>query len=102
MQPAGRHLLLTICLAASLAGCARAPVALQPKLGSPHRPAGPATFRIADAALPTPLVFVAYGDMRFELKAKTVVGEMIRLSDSAAPAPGKWEVRDRFELTLPP
>jgi hypothetical protein len=30
------------------------------------------------------------------------VGEMVRLRDSAAPAPGKWEVRDRFELTLPP
>jgi hypothetical protein len=71
MQPAGRHLLLTICLAASLAGCARAPLALQPKLGGPHRPAGPATFRVADAALPTPLVFVAYGDMRFTDPAET-------------------------------
>jgi hypothetical protein len=40
--------------------------------------------------------------VRFELKKRTVVGEMIRLGDSAAPAPGKWEVRDRFELTLPP
>jgi hypothetical protein len=71
MQPAGRHRLLTICLAASLAGCARAPVALQPKLDGPHRPAGPATFRVADAALPTPLVFVAYGDMRFTDPAET-------------------------------
>ncbi|MEA3109866.1 MAG: hypothetical protein QOI88_4471 [Gammaproteobacteria bacterium] len=40
--------------------------------------------------------------VRFELKEETVVGEMIRLRDSAAPAPRKWEVRDRFELTLPP
>jgi hypothetical protein len=40
--------------------------------------------------------------VRFELKEATVVGEMIRLRDSAAPAPRKWEVRDRFELTLPP
>jgi acid phosphatase type 7 len=40
--------------------------------------------------------------VRFELNPKTVVAEMIRLGDSGAPAPGKWEVRDRFELTLPP
>lgn len=40
--------------------------------------------------------------VRFELREAAVVGEMIRLRDGAAPAPGKWEVRDRFELTLPP
>ena len=40
--------------------------------------------------------------VRFELKENTVVGEMVRLGDGGAPAPGKWEVRDRFELTLPP
>jgi acid phosphatase type 7 len=40
--------------------------------------------------------------VRFELQPKTLVGEMIRLADSTAAAPRKWEVRDRFELTLPP
>ena len=71
MQHAGRHLLFTIGLAASLTGCIRAPVALQPKLGAPHRPAVMATFRVADASLPTPLVFVAYGDTRFTSPAET-------------------------------
>jgi acid phosphatase type 7 len=67
-----RHLLFTICLAAaSLTGCTRPPVALQPKQDPPHRPAAAATFRVADASLPTPLVFVAYGDTRFTDPAET-------------------------------
>ena len=66
-----RHLLLMIGLAASLTGCTRTPVALQPKPGVPHRPAAMATFRVADASLPTPLVFVAYGDTRFTDPAET-------------------------------
>ena len=40
--------------------------------------------------------------VRFELGPNTLVGEMIRLDDSAAPAPVTWKVRDRFELILPP
>jgi hypothetical protein len=51
-------------------------------------PAGVATARVA--ALPT-----APGVL-------TLVGEMIRLGDSAAAVPKKWEVRDRFEISLPP
>jgi hypothetical protein len=67
-----RHLLFTICLAAaSLAGCTRTPVALQPKQDAPHRPGAAATFRVADASLPTPLVLVAYGDTRFTDPAET-------------------------------
>jgi acid phosphatase type 7 len=72
MQHSGRHLLFTIGLAAaSLTGCTRTPVALQPKPGIPHRTGAAATFRVSDAALPTPLVFVAYGDTRFTDPAET-------------------------------
>ncbi len=51
--------------------------------------------------------FPNYHFVRFELRPNTLVGEMIRLKTSAAgaPAPGAatdWEVRDRFELSLPP
>jgi len=49
----------------------RAPVGLRPQLGGPHRPAVAATFRVADASLPTPLVFVTYGDTRFTDPAET-------------------------------
>src|ERR1700704_5167682 len=59
-----RNLYFAICLTASLAGCLRASVALQSKGGGqPRRVA--ATFSVPDAALPTPLVLVAYGDTRF-------------------------------------
>jgi hypothetical protein len=72
MQHSGRHLLFTIGLAAaSLTGCTRTPVALQPKPGIAHRTGAVATFRVSDAALPTPLVFVAYGDTRFTDPAET-------------------------------
>ncbi len=40
--------------------------------------------------------------VRFEVASRSVLGEMIRLGDSGAAVPGKWQVRDRFELTLPP
>jgi hypothetical protein len=67
-----RHLLFTICLAAvSFAGCTHLPVALRPTQGAPHRPAAAATFHVADASLPSPLVFVAYGDTRFTDPAET-------------------------------
>jgi hypothetical protein len=46
--------------------------------------------------------FPNYHYIRFELRGKTLVAEMIRLSDFAAARPGRWEVRDRFELTPPP
>jgi acid phosphatase type 7 len=44
--------------------------------------------------------FPNYHYVRFELGEKTLVGEMIRLSASAGPP--QWQVRDRFELSLPP
>jgi hypothetical protein len=31
-----------------------------------------------------------------------VVGEMIRLEDHDAAKPKQWQIRDRFEITLPP
>jgi len=71
VRQAYRRMQITICLAASLAGCTRAPVGLRPQLGGPHRPAVAATFRVADASLPTPLVFVTYGDTRFTDPAET-------------------------------
>jgi acid phosphatase type 7 len=40
--------------------------------------------------------------VRFELRAHTLAAEMIRLGQSAAPRTDTWEIRDRFELTLPP
>ena len=45
--------------------------------------------------------FPNYHYLRFELRANTVVGEMIRyrLGDDAA---GQWQIKDQFELTLPP
>ncbi|MGO9512038.1 MAG: metallophosphoesterase family protein [Steroidobacteraceae bacterium] len=46
--------------------------------------------------------FPNYHFVRFEVRAKTLIGEMIRLGPSAAVEPEAWEVRDRFELTLPP
>jgi acid phosphatase type 7 len=40
--------------------------------------------------------------VRFELRAQTLTAEMIRLGQSAAPRADPWEIRDRFELSLPP
>jgi acid phosphatase type 7 len=46
--------------------------------------------------------FPNYHYVRFELHGKTLSGEMIRLADYAAPKPNQWDIRDRFEITLPP
>jgi hypothetical protein len=46
--------------------------------------------------------FPNYHYVRFELDGDRVVGEMIRLDDYAAPAPKRWQTRDRFEITLRP
>lgn len=50
--------------------------------------------------------FPNYHFVRFEMRDKTVVGEMYRLGTNASAAagaqPDTWEVKDRFELTLPP
>jgi hypothetical protein len=46
--------------------------------------------------------FPNYHYVRFELHGDRVVGEMIRLNDYEAPKPEQWQVRDRFEITLPP
>jgi hypothetical protein len=46
--------------------------------------------------------FPNYHYVRFELRGDRVIGEMIRLKDYAAPDPGQWETRDRFEIILRP
>ena len=46
--------------------------------------------------------FPNYHYVRFELHGDRVVGEMIRLGDHDATKPKQWQVRDRFEITLPP
>ena len=45
--------------------------------------------------------FPNYHYLRFELRANTLAGEMIRYSQGAA-EPAQWQIKDRFELTLPP
>jgi hypothetical protein len=40
--------------------------------------------------------------VRFELRGQTLAAQMIRLGQSAAGRAATWEIRDRFELTLPP
>jgi acid phosphatase type 7 len=46
--------------------------------------------------------FPNYHYVRFELRGQTLKGEMIRLNDFAAAAPGQWQTRDRFEVSLQP
>jgi acid phosphatase type 7 len=46
--------------------------------------------------------FPNYHYVRFELHGDRVVGEMIRLGDHDATKPKQWQIRDRFEITLPP
>ncbi len=46
--------------------------------------------------------FPNYHYVRFELRAQSLVGEMIRLRPRSAAEPDAWDVRDRFELSLPP
>jgi hypothetical protein len=46
--------------------------------------------------------FPNYHYLRFELRANTLAGEMIRYGQGAAAEPDQWQIKDRFELTLPP
>jgi hypothetical protein len=46
--------------------------------------------------------FPNYHYVRFELHLGTLKGEMIRLEDYASLKPGRWKVRDRFEISLRP
>jgi hypothetical protein len=46
--------------------------------------------------------FPNYHYVRFELRGRTLAGAMIRLTEGDANGPTSWEVRDSFELTLPP
>jgi acid phosphatase type 7 len=46
--------------------------------------------------------FPNYHYVRFELRGHTLIGQMIRLDDYAAPKPGRWRISDRFEITLRP
>jgi hypothetical protein len=47
-------------------------------------------------------VFPNYHYLRFELRADTLAGEMIRYGQGEAAEPGQWQIKDRFEITLPP
>jgi len=46
--------------------------------------------------------FPNYHYMRFEMRADALAGQMIRYAQDAAGGPGQWQIKDRFELTLPP
>ncbi len=46
--------------------------------------------------------FPNYHYLRFELGADALAGEMIRYAQGAAGDLGQWQIKDRFELTLPP
>ena len=46
--------------------------------------------------------FPNYHYVRFELRATSLSGEMIRLQDHAARNPSHWSARDRFEISLQP
>jgi hypothetical protein len=46
--------------------------------------------------------FPNYHYVRFELRAATISGEMIRLQDYAAPGPSHWWPADHFEISLQP
>jgi len=46
--------------------------------------------------------FPNYHYLRFELRADALAGEMIRYGQGAAGDPGQWQIKDRFELSLPP
>ena len=46
--------------------------------------------------------FPNYHYVRFELRADTLICEMIRLEDYAQPKPAQWKTRDRFEISLRP
>jgi len=46
--------------------------------------------------------FPNYHYVRFELRAASISGEMIRLQDYAAPGPSHWSPADHFEISLQP
>jgi hypothetical protein len=46
--------------------------------------------------------FPNYHYVRFELRGKTLRGEMVRLQDYSAPKPARWLIKDRFTITLRP
>ena len=46
--------------------------------------------------------FPNYHYVRFELRADTLICEMIRLEDYDQPKPARWKIRDRFEINLRP
>jgi hypothetical protein len=46
--------------------------------------------------------FPNYHYVRLELHGDRVIGEMVRLEDHDATAPARWQIRDRFEVTLRP
>jgi hypothetical protein len=46
--------------------------------------------------------FPNYHYVRLVVTGKRLIGEMIRLADYQAAAPGQWELKDRFRLTAPP
>ena len=46
--------------------------------------------------------FPNYHYVRFELRADTLICEMIRLEDYDQPKPARWKTRDRFEISLRP
>ncbi len=45
--------------------------------------------------------FPNYHYVQIEFSADHLVAQMVRLADPDAPEPGKWEVRDRFEVEAP-
>jgi hypothetical protein len=46
--------------------------------------------------------FPNYHYVRFELHGQHLSGEMLRLHDYGAAKPTRWEVKDRFEVSLQP
>lgn len=46
--------------------------------------------------------FPNYHYVRLEVTPLLLTGQMIRLSDADADKPGHWDVKDRFEISLPP
>jgi hypothetical protein len=46
--------------------------------------------------------FPNYHYVRLEVTSRLLTGQMIRFSDSDADTPGHWDVKDHFEISLPP
>jgi hypothetical protein len=63
--------------------------------------AKPSAVRRSPAALYQDQPFPNFHYLRFELDGDRLKGEMHRLNDFDAAAPGSWTINDRFELTLP-